>query len=175
MDFLEMAKTRYSARKYSEKKLEKEKLDKILEAGRIAPTAVNFQPQKIIVVQSEEGLAKIASAAKTYSPPAMLIVCADTDISWKRRRYDNMDSGVIDASIVTAYMMLEARSLGVDSLWICAFDPEKIKKEFELPENIVPVNILALGYADCEPASPDRYGEARKPLTETVFFEGLRS
>ena len=59
MDFLEMAKTRYSARSYSDKKIEKEKLDKILEAGRIAPTAVNFQPQKIIVVQSEEGLAKI--------------------------------------------------------------------------------------------------------------------
>ena len=175
MDFLEMAKTRYSARSYSDKKIEKEKLDKILEAGRIAPTAVNFQPQKIIVVQSEAGLAKIASAAKTYNPAAAPIVCADTDISWKRRRYDNMDSGFIDASIVTTYMMLEARALEVDSLWICAFNPDIIKKEFDLPENIVPVNILELGYADCEPKSSDRYDAERKPLSETVFYEKLGS
>lgn len=173
MDFLEMAKTRYSARSYSDKKIEKEKLDKILEAGRIAPTAVNFQPQKIIVVQSEEGLSKLSSAAKTYNPPTALIVCADKDISWKRRRYDNMDSGTIDASIVTTYMMLEARSLGIDSLWICAFNPDAIRAEFKLPENIVPVNILELGYADCEPKSSDRYDSERKPLSETVFYEKL--
>lgn len=170
MSFYEMAKTRYSARKYSSKKVEPEKLEKILEAGRIAPTAVNKQPQRIIVVQSDKGREIISGAAHFYDAPVGLIVCADFSESWVRR-YDGKNSGDIDASIVTSYMMLEARDLGVDSLWICSFDPEKIKAGFNLPDNIVPVNILALGYADCEAASPQRYSTARKPLSETVFYE----
>ena len=67
-------------------------------------------------------------------------------------------------------MMLRATELGLGSLWICMLDPEIVRKEFALPENIVPVNILVLGYADCEPASPDRHDAARKALEETVRF-----
>lgn len=173
MDFLEMAKPRYSARSYTDKQLSKETLEKILEAGRIAPTAVNFQPQKIIVVQSKEGLKKIDAARTIYNAQTALIVCNDTDISWKRRRFDNKEFGEIDVSIVTTYMMLEAASLGVDSLWIGAFDPEMIKRDFNLPGNLEPINILALGYADCEAASSERYDTQRKPIEETVFYEKI--
>ena len=67
-------------------------------------------------------------------------------------------------------LILKATELGLGSLWICMFDPEIVRKEFALPENIVPVNILVLGYADCEPASPDRHDTARKALEETVRF-----
>ena len=67
--------------------------------------------------------------------------------------------------------MLEAASLGLDSLWICMFKPEAVREEFGLPEHIVPVNILLVGYGDGEPASPDRHDEMRKPLEETIFWE----
>ena len=59
MDFLELAKNRYSCRSFSDKKVEREKLDKILEAGRVAPTAVNLQPQRVLVLDEEDRLKKI--------------------------------------------------------------------------------------------------------------------
>lgn len=79
--------------------------------------------------------------------------------------------GDIDASIVTDHMMLCAASLGLDTLWVCMFKPEAVREEFGLPEHVVPVNILIIGYGDGEPASPERHNTLRKPLTETVFFE----
>lgn len=65
MDLLELLKKRYSVRKFDSRKVEKEKLDLILEAGRVAPTAVNFQPQRILVLQNEEALGKLKIARLT--------------------------------------------------------------------------------------------------------------
>ena len=56
MDFLELTKNRFSCRSFSDRKVEKEKIDKILEAGRVAPTAMNIQPQRILVLQDKEKL-----------------------------------------------------------------------------------------------------------------------
>ena len=169
MDFLSMAKARYSVRKYKDTPVEAEKLQKILEAGRIAPTATNAQPQKVLVLQSKEALEKAKDAARFYDAPVLLVVCADKETAWKRK-YDGMNSYQIDASIVTDHMMLQATELGLGTLWICWFKEEVLREAFDLPENIVPVNLLAVGYADCEPASPERHAELRKPLDETVKF-----
>lgn len=84
MNFLDLAKTRYSVRKYEDKIVEKEKLDKILEAARIAPTAANFQPQKLIVVQKKENLEKLKTGTNAYGAPLVIIVCSDHGQSWKR-------------------------------------------------------------------------------------------
>lgn len=170
MDFLELAKKRYSVRKYEARPVEKEKFDKILEAGRIAPTAANLQPQRVIVVRSAEGLEKLKKGANVFGAPLALIVCADHSASWKRR-FDGMDAAQIDASIVTAHMMLEAADLGLGSLWICAFRADVIRSEFSIPEGVEPVNILAVGYASGEAKSPDRFVTERKPLADTVHFE----
>ena len=62
MSFLELAKKRYSVRSYKEAPVEREKLDQILGAGRVAPTGANKQPQRLIVVQSKEGLEKVGKA-----------------------------------------------------------------------------------------------------------------
>ena len=77
MDFITIAKTRCSIRSYTDQKVEPEKLEKILEAAHVAPTAANLQPVHLIVVQSEEGLAKIGKAAGIYGAPLAIIVCAD--------------------------------------------------------------------------------------------------
>ncbi|SDC69040.1 MULTISPECIES: nitroreductase family protein [unclassified Candidatus Frackibacter] len=172
MDFLQLAKERYSVREYESKKVEEEKLLKILEAGRVAPTATNSQPQRLIVVQKEEGLNKIKKGAKIYDAPLAIIVCSDHGHTWKRP-FDGMNTAHIDASIVTDHMMLQATQLGLGTVWICYFEPEVIKEEFNIPENIEPVNILAIGYAAGEAASPDRHNTDRKPLEETVYYESF--
>ncbi len=78
MELLQLMKERFSAKSYSDKKVEKEKLDIILEAGRIAPSAVLRQTHRILVVQSPEGLKKIESACRTHNPPMILVICSDT-------------------------------------------------------------------------------------------------
>jgi nitroreductase len=172
MDFLELAKRRYSVRKYKDKKVEKEKLLKILEAGRVAPTGANTQPQRLIVIQEEKGLDKIKKAANVFGAPLAIIVCGDHKSVWKRP-FDGKDILDIDTSIVTDHMMLQAIELGLGTLWVCYFDPAIIRKEFNLPEDVEPVNILAIGYSDCEPASPDRHEKTRKPIEQTVYYETL--
>ena len=170
MRFIELAKKRYSCRKYLNKPVEPEILAEILEAGRVAPTAVNYQPQRIIVVQTPEGLAKVEKSYKSFGAPLALIICVDRTNSWKRR-YDGKDSGDTDAAIVTTHMMMCAADLGVDSVWVQAFNPEILREEFQIPEHIEPMYILMLGYAAGEPASPERHDQLRKPIDETVFYE----
>lgn len=76
MSFLKLAKKRCSVRNYTEQKVEREKLEKILQAAHVAPTAANLQPIRLIVVQSDEGLAKIGKAANIYHAPLAVIVCS---------------------------------------------------------------------------------------------------
>lgn len=172
MNFIEIAKKRYSARGYQDRKVETEKLNQILEAAHVAPTAANRQPVRLLVVQSEEGLAKIGEGANVYGAPLAIIVCADHSRAWVRP-FDEKKTIDIDASILTDHMMLQAADLGLDSVWICYFKPDVIRREFQLPDNLEPVNILAIGYADGKAADPNRHGEARIPLEELVSYEKL--
>lgn len=171
MDFLTLAKKRYACRKYHKgRPVEDEKLAAILEAGRVAPTGANRQPQRLVVVRSEEGRERLARCTRDFGAPCAIIVCADTSEAWTRK-YDDKMIGDIDASIVTDHMMLAAASLGLDTLWICMFKPEAVREEFRLPEHFEPVNILLVGYGEGIPSDPDRHDMLRKPLSETVFYE----
>lgn len=170
MSLLELAKKRYSVRKYEEKKVEEEKLQIILEAGRVAPSAKNNQPTRLIVVRETAGLEKLKKGANVYGAPLVIIVCGDRDAAWVRP-YDSKNVVDIDATIVTDHMILQATELGLGTLWVCYFDPAVIRKEFNLPDNIEPVNILAIGYAAGEAKSPDRHDEVRKSLQEIIVHE----
>lgn len=170
MDFLELARNRYSVRSYSEQKVEREKLRLILEAGRLAPTAANYQPVRLIVVRKEEGIAKIQKAANIYGTSLAIIVCADDEKAWERP-YDKKRSGEIDASIVTDHMMLEAAQLGLGSVWIGCFKPDIIKKEFRIPENLEPVSILAVGYEADAVSDLEPHDKYRMRLNQMVIYE----
>lgn len=166
---LKFMRSRFSVRKFSQKPIEKEKLKAILTAGQIAPTAVNFQPQKIYVLQSDSALKKIRDITNsTYDAPTVLLVCADTDKSWHSRFVPTYESGESDAAIVCTHMMLEAWEQGIGSVWVLLFDPEKIKNQFNLPPNIRPVCLLPIGYptGDCLPYKP--WHDVFRPLEETV-------
>lgn len=172
MSILDTIKKRYSVRKYKNTPIEQEKIDAILEAAHCAPTAANMQPQKILVVQKPENLAKFSAGANTYNAPLVMLVCADLNEVWVRP-YDGKNMVDIDASIITDHMMLTATDLGLGSCWITYFDPKAIRTAFKLPDNLVPVNILAIGYAADQPQSPDRHSETRKALNQTVSFEAF--
>lgn len=172
MTFLELAKKRYSVRDYDSKAVEEEKLLKILEAGRVAPTGINSQPQRIIVLQDKKVLEKLKKGANVYGAPLALIVCVDHKSTWKRP-FDGKDIADIDASIVTDHMMLQATELGLGTVWICYFDPKIIKEEFNIPKDIEPVNILAIGYSKGDVESPNRHDEKRKNLSDTVVYENF--
>lgn len=172
MDFLQLVKDRYSVRKFSDRKVEREKLDLILEAGRVAPTAVDYQPQRILVIESEENLAKLKSCTiYHFHAPMALLVCYDTTASWKRS-YDQADMGMVDASIVTTQMMLQAAELGLGTTWVGHFDPEAIRAAYDIPDFLIPAALLPLGYPreDCH---PHPLHEKRYDREHTVFFDSF--
>ena len=172
MEFLEIAKSRYSVRDYKSRKVEPEKLEKILLAAHVAPTAANLQPVRLIVVQEDEGLNKVGKAANLYGAPLAIIVCSEHTKAWTRP-FDNKKTVDVDASILTDHMMMEATELGLGSVWICYFKPDVIKQEFRLPDTLEPINILAIGYADGIPADPERHATQRILLDELVHYEKL--
>lgn len=165
MEYGEVIKNRYSVRDFSSKKIEDEKLEKILEAGLIAPTARNIQPLKIFVIQSKENLEKINLVSPCiYGANTVLAICYDVDISAKNV-LSGEDSGEQDASIVCTHMMLEATNLGLGSVWVGMFDSNKFREFFNLPKNIIPVCLLPVGYIG-ENAKPSINHTKRKNKDE---------
>ena len=152
MEYTELIKSRYSSRKFLEKEVEQEKIDKIIEAGIIAPTAKNIQPQKILVIKSKNALDKIAKVSPcVYGAKCVMVVFYDNNIVCKLP--NGMNTGAEDCSIVTTQMMLEATNQGLGTCWVNAFDPVKLKMEFNYPENWNPVCMLDIGYSDAQPNS----------------------
>lgn len=169
MDFKDVVKNRYSCKSYDGRKVEPQKLEAILEAGRLAPTAKNLQEQHIYVVQSDEGLAKIDNCTPCrYNAGTCLIVAFDKNNVYT---YPNSirESGIEDAAIVATHLMLAAESEGIDSCWLNCIDIDKVKEEFNLPDNEEVLMILDLGYA-AEGAGPLANHNSRKPLSETVSY-----
>lgn len=173
MDFMDLVKDRYSVRTFDHGSVEPEKVDRIVEAGRLAPTAANRQPQRILVLDSEDGLEALRTCTPYhFNAPLVLVVCYDDTVSWKRSSYDGEDMGVVDASIVTTHMMLEVTNLGLGSTWVGHFDPEKVKAAFSLPEHIIPVALLPIGYPD-EKSHPHPNHNKRFERETTVFHNTL--
>lgn len=170
MDFLELAKQRCTTRGFNDELIGEKELEKILEASRIAPSACNRQPQRIIVVRNPENLIKVQKAYKTFGSSCVLIVCRDRR-NELIRPYDNKCSGDLDIGIVCDHMMLAARELNIGSVMVGLFDPAIIRTEFALPIYIEPTALLILGYPISGFLSSDRYQTERKPLYETVMFE----
>lgn len=169
MNFITLAENRYSVRKFTDKKLEKEVIEKILYAGHIAPTGCNYQPQRILVLESESAIEKLKLCTKChFNAPNAMLICYNKDECW-RRKYDGKSCGVADACIVTTHMMMAATELGVGTTWVMHFDPAAMVKEFNIPENIVPVALLVMGYP-ADDAKPLDLHYQYRPIEETVIY-----
>ena len=169
MDFLTLAKERYSCRYFSDKKVEQEKIDKILEAARLAPTGRNSQSQRILVLTDETELGKLSGCTSYgWNAPLVMIICYDKNECW-HRDIDDFDGGAQDICIVTTHMMLEVTDLGLGSTWVGAFDPFKAREIYNVPENLEVAAILPIGYPS-ETAHPSRLHNDRKPVEEIAFY-----
>jgi nitroreductase len=171
MDFFDLITNRESIRDYDpEKAVEAVKLNKIIEAGRLAPSAANRQPWRFYVVSSDENLAKIR---KCYSKswfgdaPHVLIVAGKRKAAWTRAA-DGYNALETDLTIAMDHIILAAESLGVGTCWIAAFDPDELKKTGILSGDEEVFAITPLGYQKKDFKKSGN--KNRKPFAEVVKF-----
>lgn len=170
MDFLTLAKERFSCRKFSNRQVEQEKIDKIIQAGLLAPTALNKQPFKIFEIKTSDNIDKLKKATPfTYGASVFLAVGADKRISY-HRNFDNKDFSEIDATIAATHMMLEVQNLGLGTTWVGHFDEAVLKSEFPQFNDYSFVAIFPIGYpADDVEVNPMHYqSKAKEDITITV-------
>lgn len=163
MDVLEAIKTRRSIRKYEKRPVPEELLEKILEAGRWAPSASNAQPWNFIVLR-DEGIRKDVARVSTYGKflaeaPLGIAVVVDPQAS---------THPVEDGAIATQNMLLAAHALGLGTCWIGSYESdyeEKVKKILGIPENKRLLSLISVGF----PAESRK--SEREELREIVFTD----
>ena len=166
-DFLELAKARYSVRGFDGRDIPEADIEKIIEAGIAAPTAVNYQPIKIWVFRSEDARQKLVSCTKMkFIEPAKMIfaIGADPKSAWTRP-FDEKNFADVDASIVITHMMLEIHELGYGSTWIGHFDVNALGELFPETKGSSMIGLLPVSGIAMDPS--ERH-EKRKPRGEIV-------
>lgn len=172
MEFEKLISERYSVRKFTQEHLKQEVIDKILDAGHKAPTGCNYQPQRILVLNTDSAMSKLYKCTKChFNAPAAMLICYNRDESWKRP-YDGALSAPVDAAIVTTHMMLAAYEAGVGCCWVMHFDPFAIRTTFNIPENIEPVALLVMGYPASD-AKPLELHSKFRPIDEVVYYDNF--
>ncbi|MES0278640.1 MAG: nitroreductase family protein [Dehalococcoidales bacterium] len=169
MEFLELARQRYSVRAYKSIPVEGEKLEKVLEAARLAPTACNLQPFQLIVIHTkgrEAELRRIYSESWFVQAPIVICACAIPSQSWNRR--DGKNYCIVDVTIAMDHLILAAADMGLGTCWIGAFNPEDARKILGLPDDVEPIAFTPLGYPDDQPG---HLHKSRKSINELVRYE----
>ena len=168
MTFEEMAKKRYSVKKFKNTPVEPEKLQKIFEVAGIAPTARNAQAARIYVIKSPEALKKANELTSCiYGAPIALLFTYSTKEYYPYPKEPTQHSGDEDAAILATHVMFEALEQGLGTCWVNCFTPTEAKKAFDLPEDEYPVLFMPLGYA-AEDAKPLANHMKKKPLGDIV-------
>ncbi len=152
MEFLELAKERYSVRRFTTEKIKQEDLDKILEAARLSPTAKNKQRQRLLVVNTEDGIEKIKQCTKCDFGASTIIVISYEKDNIENESEESKEYGLIDTGIVATHMCLEATDLGLGTTMVGLFDKELTREKFNIPSKYQPVLLLPIGYIDRNPS-----------------------
>ena len=162
MSFLDLAKQRFSCRDYAPKEVEREKIDRIIEAGMVAPTATNAQPVKVWLFSKDEAKKVREVASIRFETPYLFVVGALPSTSWVRE-FDGYNYADVDASIVATHMMLQIEEEGLGTVWVGHFDAPALKKEFP---NMEPYDLIAafpVGYkADSAEPNPRHFESKSK-------------
>lgn len=171
MDFMELAKKRFSVRKYTDQQVEQSKLDVLLEAARLAPTGCNYQPQRIYVLQSEAAIAKISSLCKcVFGAKTVLMFTYNKDEDWKNPLEAGPHAGVQDVSIVATHVMFAAEELGLGSCWVNYFPKSEVEKAFDIPANEELVLLLPIGYPDPKAAPGPMHAQSKDVASFTKYL-----
>lgn len=167
--------TRTSIRAYQDKVVEDEKVEKMLRAAMAAPTAGNKQPWRFVVIKDKSILTAISEKFRTMrmaaNAPMAIVVCGDMNDTFQG---EGIDYWVQDASAATENLLLAAHSMGLGAVW-CGITPltERIttlKEMLQIPENIIPLNVIVVGYPSEEPTPKDKW----KPEYISYDFYGKK-
>ena len=167
MEFAELIRRRYSVRAYKSDPVPEAVLTRVLEAARLAPTAANRQPFRVLVIRTEgrqEELGRLYHRPWFVAAPLVLGVCCLPAEAWVRR--DGKGYADVDAAIVMDHLVLAATSEGLGTCWVGAFDPAAAREVLALPAGVEPIAFSPLGYPADQP--PEK---KRKPLAELVLRE----
>ena len=170
MEFQKLISDRFSVRQFKPQHLPKEVVEEILKAGHKAPTGCNYQPQRILVLNSDDSIKKLAECTKChFNAPTAMLVCYNEEESWTRP-YDKAQSAPVDAAIVATHMMLAAHDIGVGCCWVMHFNPFSMREAFNIPENIKPAALLVMGYP-ADDTKPLALHDEVRPMEEVLFYD----
>jgi len=167
MEFNELIRKRYSVRAYKPDPIGDEELTRVLEAARLAPTADNRQPFRLIVIHTkgkEAELKQIYNRDWFVQAPIVICACGLPSEGWVSRKGKSYTD--VDVAIVMDHLILAATELGLGTCWVAAFDVDAAKRILNLPDGVEPILFTPLGYPADQP-TPKR----RKSLEELVRFE----
>ena len=171
MEYTDLIRSRESIRNYNpNRSVPKEILEKILNAGRLAPSACNCQPWKFLVISSPAVLAKVKACYNRdwfKDTPHILVVLGLRDQAWNRS-YDGYNSVETDVAIAMTHIVLAAENEGVGTCWIAAYDPELLKEALNSDSNQLIFGITPLGYP--KPGFQKSLIKKRKSLKDIVEF-----
>lgn len=166
MEFQELIKERYSVRAYKADDVPSNIIEKVLEAARLAPTAVNRQSFQIFVIKTanfKDELKKIYPQEWFVQAPYVIGICGIPERNWVRR--DGRNYVDVDSAIVMDHLVLSATDLGLGTCWIGAFDPDAAREFLNLPQDMEPIAFTPIGYPADKPGT-----KKRKPLAELVNY-----
>jgi nitroreductase len=166
MTVLEAIRKRYSCRSYQDKPIEKNKLDSIFEAARLAPSAMNTQDWRFVVVTDKEirgQVAKHTNRPEVFRKAgAIIAACSNSDHVMRC----GQAIGPIDVSIALEHIALQATELRLATCWIGSFDTEKVRALLDIPADIAIIELMALGYPADSKKEP-----LREPIENIVCYE----
>ena len=157
--------TRTSIRSYRDRPVEDEKVEKLLRAAMAAPSAGNKQPWKFVVIKDKQTLKSLSEHFNTMKmaehAPLAIVVCGDMEKTFPA---DGRDYWVEDTSAASENLLLAAHAMGLGAVW-CGIYPMQervawLKQLLQLPENIVPLNVIPIGYPAEAPAPKDKWNPA---------------
>jgi nitroreductase len=166
-DLLALIKSRYSVRSFRADPVEEEKVRQVLEAVRLAPTAANRQPFRLILIHTagrEEELRRIYGKEFFWKAPILICACAVPSSAWVRS--DGKNYSDVDVAIAVDHLTLAATSLGLGTHWVAAFDTDAAREVLGIPEDAEPIVFTPLGYPADRPG-----GKSRKDLSDLVRYE----
>jgi nitroreductase len=172
LDFYDAVRKRLSVRSYKPDPVPEDVLNRILEAGRLAPSAKNYQPWKFIVVKDPAVRQALVPACKNQGSvgqaPVVICACCVIDQVWKGMG-GYWSAEAVDITIALEHMMLAATAEGLGTCWIGAFLEAEVKKVLAIPGGVKPIALTPLGY----PARESK-PQPRKPLAEITCADQWR-
>lgn len=162
MEFNELIRERFSCRALSDKEIPHESMNRIFEAARVAPTAVNRQPFKIWAIESPDARAKLAET----TAGVFLVIGSKADEAWVRPD-DDLNFADVDAAIVATHIMLAIHNEGLRATWVGKFNTPKLKELFPVMEGYNLIAIFPVGYPT-EKGVPSPRHKERKSAVDIV-------